>query len=152
MFRTDPGRPCFCCPCFCTHQESDETPADEAQRDQNRCNIRSVESLLSHLVLLLSNSYCRMALIVLFTTSFSASLYVAQYLDTTVDITRLVPDDSHVIDFVDGIETQFGGKSVGELHIVVKDQDFSDAEVRNKTLAVLDEMTQQELSALFNHL
>ena len=73
---------------------------------------------------------------------------MSQFLDTAGDMTKLVPDDSHVLDFFDVLETQFGGYMVDELHIVVKDEDFSDAQVRSTVNAMLDEMAQQELSAL----
>ena len=67
-----------------------------------------------------------------------------QYLTTESDATKLVPDDSYVLDFYDATSTIYTGTGVDELQIVIKDQDFSDLDTRTTILAMIDDMESQE--------
>ena len=99
----------------------------------------SLEYILVHtLVPFLSNRLARIIIILTFCGLLGLSMYAFQFIDTETDTTKLVPDDSFIIDFLEALEAGYGKITFGTVDIIVENRDFSDETLRNQVLDMID--------------
>ena len=110
----------------------------------DKCNAEYL--MKTTLIPLLSRRIFRIIIILCFIASLGGSLYVIQFINTVSDASKLVPDDSYVIDYIDKIRDIYTGTVVDELQIIVQNQDFSKTAVRNNIINMMNDMESQELS------
>ena len=114
-----------------TSTNSDET--------NNIFRFLSIEYLLIHtLVPILSKRVYRVIIYVIFGIFFILSILSLSSIDTETDLAKFVPDDSHIIDWLDSLHRGFGEIAFGTFDIVVENRDFSDEESRSDVIAMLD--------------
>eukprot|EP01083_Nonionella_stella_P051286 136161_1 len=138
----------FCCPCVVHAKRKNDASqinffdperahgTSDSPR-QWRCNANSLMQVT--LIPCLARRPCRCIVIVLFIATFVGSIYVLPDIKTDSDSTKLIPDDSYIVAFLDKTNDIYGGNAVDELQIVLKDLDFSDANIRQTILDMMSE-------------
>ncbi len=113
----------------------------------DKCNAEYLMQIT--LIPMMKLRICRIIIIIFFICTLIGSLYVAQFLNTVSDATKLVPDDSYVLDFIDSINEIYTGTVVDELQIIIQNKDFSQKDVRDNILNMMNDMQSQELSPIY---
>ena len=83
--------------------------------------------IMKGLIPILGNKIGRIIIYVFFSVILIASAISLQWINTNADSTRLVPDDSFIIDFFDALDDGFGAVAFGEINFVIENRDFSDS-------------------------
>ena len=95
--------------------------------------------LMNGLVPILSNRIARIVIYLCFGGIFAASLSSFSSVNTETDVTKLVPDDSHIIDYLDALHDAFGEISFANVEIIIENRDFSDSQTRDDVRNMIDE-------------
>jgi len=114
----------------------------DAVKCVEKCHVENLLQLT--LIPMMRRRMCRIFVIILFVLICGASIYVTPLLNTESDATRLIPDDSYLLDYFEQVNQIYTGRFLDELEIVIKDQDFSDAEVRTNILEMIGDMKSQQ--------
>ena len=118
-----------------------ESDDDSASNEQDWHRFFSMEYVLIHtLVPILSKRVYRIIIYVIFGIVFILSILSFSTLDTETDVTKLIPDDSHIVDFIEVLEGGWGSISFATCDIVIRNRDFSDAQTRSDVWAMVDEI------------
>ena len=96
--------------------------------------------LIQTLVPILTKRSSRMVIYAIFIILFILSILSFSTLDTETDVTKLIPDDSHIVDFIKMSNGGWGAIAFGAIEIVVTNRDFSDAQTRNDVWSMVDEI------------
>ena len=109
-----------------------QTPAsEEEEKELKWYNKISVHYIVTHhVVWLLSKRIYRLIIIFVFCGLFALSLVSLQWLNTDSDISRFVPDDSYVLDYLHEYDNAYG-RTLTPMWLIVLDEDFSDPTVRD---------------------
>ena len=132
----------FCCQCikYAPIEKPNSTNPDPEKVDESeRCSFGVSTILKTCVVPLLSNQIYRIIIIVVFSGLGVASVISLSYLDTTSDTTRLVPDDSYLVTYLDEYEDAFSGEAFAEISVILENLDFSDSDVRSNIHSLLDD-------------
>eukprot|EP01084_Bolivina_argentea_P008422 15774_1 len=139
----------FCLPCCIHHIEI--AKKNENENENNNCPIsnrfRIQHVMDSYIVPMLSKRICRVLTIILFVIFSGVSIYLSSNLKTESDITKVLPDDSYVLDYLETIEQNFGTSTVNELNIIVENEDMSNEQVRDQLFTLFNAL-EKEPSAI----
>ena len=149
--------------CFCRiNEEEVDQMVEEMRRDVpanstdsintsiESPNIEHIEqsaerdSFLSRVLLpVISNRISRLLIIALFLGALCGSISVIPLISTESDVSKYVPDDSMVLDFVHRRDEAFGSR-VNEMDIVIKNLDFSDPAIRVSVYDLIADLESQD--------
>eukprot|EP01084_Bolivina_argentea_P009701 18094_1 len=124
----------FCCCCCITHDKTIKKDANKKFNSDIVCG--------SILVSIMKYRIIRWVIILLFVATLYLSISTIPLIDTQSDLSKIVPDDSNIIDYYDVLLDAYDNELLNELQIVIENQDFSDINVRNNVLNFINEMEQ----------
>eukprot|EP01084_Bolivina_argentea_P008425 15778_1 len=128
----------FCCPC-CIHHENVNN------NDDKKCtNKFKMEYFTNKCIIpILSKTLFRWIIIILFFIILGGSIFAYFNLSTESDDTKIVPDDSYVLDYIEILKDNFGTSRVHDLNIIILNQDISRKEERDDIYGMINALEQE---------
>ena len=114
---------------------TNETNGRIRTSNKNNGQDKIVRWLFDHIIIPLhQRRLCRWLIIVIFLCMCGVSIYSFQFLDTSADNARYVPDDSFALKYLSYSEKAFDDEMLSTGYIIMLNQNFADNEIRNDTL------------------